>query len=134
MRRATLIALALLLGACATSRPVYETWDPWEGFNRRVFAFNDVVDRAVLRPVSDVYLKIVPAPARTAVSNFFDNLSYLNVVLNSFLQGKGAQGYSDLGRFIMNSTLGLGGKRISVAWQGYKLPVASIIRYPESLF
>ena len=85
------------------------TWDPWEGWNRGVFAFNDTLDRFIVKPVSEVYLKIVPSPLRTGVTNVFDNITYLNVIANSFLQGKGKQGYADIGRFIINSTVGLGG-------------------------
>lgn len=103
------IVMLLLTSACAAVPGTRETWDPWEGFNRGVFGFNDAVDKAVLKPVSEGYLKVVPAPVRTTVSNFFDNLSYVNVILNGFLQGKGAQGVSDTGRFLINSTLGLVG-------------------------
>jgi phospholipid-binding lipoprotein MlaA len=110
-RRSRLVTtfLALLLSSCAIVRPAQETSDPWEGWNRRVFAFNDAIDRRVMKPVSEGYLKVVPSPIRTVVTNFFDNLMYINVFLNSYLQGKGKQGYADMGRFLINSTLGLGG-------------------------
>jgi len=55
------------------------------------------------------YTAAVPKPMRTAVSNFYDNATYLNTVLNDFLQGKGSQGFSDLFRFLINTTLGAGG-------------------------
>ena len=111
IRRALcLCLLALTLSACTTMRqPREATWDPLERWNRRVFAFNDTLDRFIMKPVADAYLKAVPSPMRTAVTNFFDNITYINVIANSFLQGKGKQGFSDTGRFIINSTVGLGG-------------------------
>ena len=77
--------------------------------NRRVFAFNDAMDRWVLKPVAKGYTKITPRLLRRGVSNFFVNLSYPFVIVNEFLQGKFAEGASDTGRFVMNTTLGLGG-------------------------
>lgn len=103
-----LLILASLAG-CATTSPAEEAYDPLEGINRAVFAFNDAVDKAVLKPVADTYMDVVPQNIRTAVSNFFDNLGYINVIFNDFLQGKIVQGINDAGRFVLNSTLGIGG-------------------------
>lgn len=77
--------------------------------NRAVFNFNEAVDRAVLKPVADAYVKVTPQPVRTSVSNFFDNLVYPNVILNDFLQGKVEQGVSDTARFVWNSSAGIFG-------------------------
>jgi len=119
-RRYPLILLTLLgamwLGGCASIQPqqMYEDEepvypDPLEGFNRAMYSFNDGVDKVLLRPVSTGYKAVVPQPARTGVSNFFNNLAYPIVIINTFLQGKFAQGAEDLQRFIYNSTFGLAG-------------------------
>lgn len=83
--------------------------DPWEGFNRGVYGFNDVTDRALLKPVARGYKAVLPNFARRGVGNFFDNLVTPRSSLNNFLQGKPGRGFSDLGRFLMNSTFGIGG-------------------------
>jgi len=86
-----------------------EPSDPLEGFNRGAQAFNDTADRFVLKPVAKGYKKVVPETLRHGVGNFFDNLFYPLVIVNQLLQGKVKEGVSDTGRFLMNSTLGLGG-------------------------
>ncbi|HUP97647.1 MAG TPA: VacJ family lipoprotein [Usitatibacter sp.] len=105
-RLAALFFAALLLGGCATTA---ENRDPWEGLNRKTFAFNETLDAAVLKPVAQGYVKVVPAFAREGVSNFFDNLEDLGTGLNQFLQGKPRDGAGDLGRFAVNSVLGVFG-------------------------
>jgi phospholipid-binding lipoprotein MlaA len=86
-----------------------ETPDPLQGFNRGVQAFNDTADRFVLKPVAKGYKKVTPEIIRRGIGNFFDNLASPLVIVNQLLQGKIKQGVSDTGRFLMNSTLGLGG-------------------------
>ncbi len=83
--------------------------DPWEGMNRKVQKFNDGADRWLLRPIAVGYTKVVPKFMRRGVSNFFGNLTYPVVVVNQFLQGKWRNGFADTGRFLVNSTLGIGG-------------------------
>jgi len=100
------ILLAPMLNACATAQNQY---DPIEPANRITYKINDTIDRISLKPVAQGYTAVVPKPLRTAVSNFFDNSTYINTVLNDFLQGKGQQGFMDLTRFAINSTLGVGG-------------------------
>lgn len=85
------------------------SYDPWEKLNRRVHAFNNVVDRRVARPLANSYVRVVPRPVRNRVSNFFDNLGQPVTIINSALQGKGTQAWESLGRFLLNSTIGLGG-------------------------
>ncbi len=85
------------------------TPDPIEPANRAFYNFNEGLDKHLIKPIAEGYVKITPEPIRSSITNFFDNLAYLNVILNSFLQGKFEQGFSDAGRFIMNSTLGLAG-------------------------
>jgi len=111
MRAALCIIVALSSSACVTlppnSKPVPQ--DPWESWNRGVYKFNDVLDRAVAKPVAKTYVRFVPRPIRTGVSNFFDNLSTTTVVINDALQGKFRASANDLGRFLLNTTVGLGG-------------------------
>ena len=107
MRLLALLLSSLLLAGCATTGG--EPRDPWEGMNRKTFAFNDALDRAVLKPVAQGYQKVVPAPAREGVNNFYENLEDIATSLNNFLQGKPGQGLSDAGRFIVNTTLGVFG-------------------------
>lgn len=83
------------------------TDDPLEIVNRPMYQANDMLDTFVGEPISQVYIDFIPDPIRSTVSNFFDNVTYLNVVLNDFLQGKGEQGLRDSGRLIVNSTFGL---------------------------
>ena len=87
----------------------YVEYDPLEPLNRKVHAFNMAADRAVLRPVARGYRKVVPAPVRSSVTNFFSNLRTPGSALNNFLQGKPKRGFSELGRFLFNSTLGIAG-------------------------
>lgn len=105
---AVVILLAsLTLAGCATTGG--DPSDPWEGLNRKTYAFNDALDRAVLKPVAQGYQKVVPAFAREGVSNFFDNIEDIGTSLNNFFQGKPKQGLSDAGRFVINSVFGIFG-------------------------
>jgi len=85
------------------------SYDPWEPLNRRIHAFNNVVDRAVARPVARAYVAVVPQPVRLGVTNFFDNLSSPLTFVNQLLQGRPRDAVQTLGRFAVNSTLGIGG-------------------------
>ncbi|GAB3311360.1 MlaA family lipoprotein [Luteimonas notoginsengisoli] len=85
------------------------SFDPWEKLNRRVHAFNNVVDRAIATPLAKAYVKVVPRPLRLGVSNFFHNLGQPVSALNALLQGKPKQAAQSLGRFALNSTVGIGG-------------------------
>lgn len=84
-------------------------YDPWEKYNRKVHRFNDVVDRGIARPLAHGYVKVVPRFARTGVSNFFSNLRSPLTMTNQLLQGRPGDAWDTLGRFLMNSTLGVGG-------------------------
>lgn len=95
------------LGGCATGPEAAENGDPLEPFNRTMYDFNDVLDRNLIGPIADGYVAITPDPARTAVTNFFDNLLYPWVVINTWLQGKFTRGAEDAGRFMVNTTFGL---------------------------
>ncbi len=80
--------------------------DPIEVINRPIYHTNDIIDKYVGEPISQFYVSYTPDPIRARVSNFFDHITYPNVVLNAFLQGKGKQGLEDSSRFLINSTFG----------------------------
>ncbi|MGO4891279.1 MlaA family lipoprotein [Flavobacterium sp. W21_SRS_FM6] len=81
--------------------------DPLESFNRPVFAFNDFVFKNIFIPASHGYQAVVPEPVRGGVSNFFSNLREPLNAINHLLQGKGSESGSSVGRFLINSTVGL---------------------------
>ena len=81
--------------------------DPWEGFNRSVFAFNEALDSYVAKPVAQGYQTITPQFIDTGVTNFFSNLEDVLIIVNDVFQLKPIQALSDTGRFLINSTVGL---------------------------
>ena len=85
------------------------SYDPWEPFNRRVHRFNNAVDRTIAKPLAKAYVAVVPRPMRLGVTNFFNNLGQPVSALNALLQGKPAQAGQSVGRFLVNSTIGLAG-------------------------
>ncbi len=95
--------------ATAASTEADNDNDPFEGFNRAMYRFNEKADRYVLKPVAKGYRAAVPAPVRKGVSNFFSNLREPTAAFNALLQGKVGQAGSSLGRFLMNSTFGIFG-------------------------
>ena len=84
-------------------------YDPWEKYNRRMHRFNMAVDKGIARPLARAYSRVVPRPVRLGVSNFFNNLGQPVSILNALLQGKPKQAAQSLGRFALNSTLGIAG-------------------------
>ena len=104
LRRAAMAAgVAVLLSACAGPNPR----DPYEGFNRAMFQFNDKVDQVALKPAATAYKAVLPGFVQTGVNNFFGNLSDVWSAVNNLLQGKGEAGMSDVTRVTLNSTFGL---------------------------
>lgn len=101
---AVVAACAALLTGCATTN---NPRDPMEGFNRAVFAFNDGLDRAAIKPVAKGYDEVAPNPVKTGVANFFGNIADVFIGVNNVLQGKVGEGASDFGRFAVNSTVGV---------------------------
>jgi phospholipid-binding lipoprotein MlaA len=89
--------------------PDDEDYDPWERFNEKVFEFNRQADRLVLKPVAKVYNVVVPEPFEVMIGNGFDNISFVPRFVNSVLQGKFLGATRELSRFLINSTLGIGG-------------------------
>ncbi|MDR3581425.1 MAG: VacJ family lipoprotein [Oryzomonas sp.] len=88
---------------------VSRTRDPWEGFNRSMYKFNYEADRYVFLPVVAGYERVVPPFARTGVRNFFTNIREVQTFYNCILQAKGKKSLVTLGRFLTNSTIGIGG-------------------------
>lgn len=106
LRLLPLLAIALLAG-CSIAKP--RTDDPHEQFNRKVYAFNDSLDQAVIRPVAVGYRKVTNPPVRRAVSDFFTNIKMPITVANDLLQARPMQAARSTGRFLVNLTLGVGG-------------------------
>ncbi|MFG6441037.1 VacJ family lipoprotein [Roseateles sp. LKC17W] len=111
-----LLTGSALLAGCATP----QNPDPLEGINRKTFAFNEGLDKVALKPAATAYKAVVPAPVRTGVSNFFNNLGDPWSGINLVLQGRVKDGLSDFARFGANTTVGLLGV-IDVA-SGWGLP------------
>lgn len=110
LRIATISFLALALFGCATVPPSERNpRDPWQRVNRGVFKFNDAFDRAIFAPVARTYVHVVPQMFRTGIGNFFNNLTYPEVIVNALLQGKPKAFARDTGRLVVNSTMGIGG-------------------------
>ena len=107
-RLGTLALVAACLGGCATG-PQANPVDPLEPFNRGVTRFNDVVDRAVMRPVAVAYETVVPQLLRTGVTNFFNNLTDVWSFANSVMQLRAQQSAQTFMRVNVNTFFGLGG-------------------------
>ena len=107
------IAASLVLGGCATVQQARggpgQKLDPWENWNRKVFAFNEGLDTYVLKPVATAYSNIVPQPVRRGVDNFFANAADAWSAVNNVLQGKGQAAFEDVVRVTTNSFFGIGG-------------------------
>lgn len=103
------MVLTLFLSACAHTGTTQEQADvdPWEPFNRKVFAFNEKVDQVVVKPVAQGYRRVVPSSVRKGVGNVFRNLAEPTTIVNDLLQGKFAQAGDDFFRFLINSSFGV---------------------------
>lgn len=103
--RAGLLATVLLGSGCASSEA--DNPDPWEPFNRSMYSFNEKLDEYVARPLARGYQTIMPAPVDRGITRFFANLEDVQIGLNNLLQAKFGAALSDIGRFGINSTLGI---------------------------
>jgi len=103
-----LLCLALAWG-CATVEGERDPRDPWEGFNRGVYRFNETFDEYVAQPVARAYVAVLHQEIRIRVSNFFSNIQDLLIGANNLLQGKFEDGVNDWARFAFNSTFGVFG-------------------------
>lgn len=106
--RAGLLALsAAILAGCTIAKP--RTDDPWEGFNRKIYAFNDTADKAVIRPVAVGYRKVTTPNVRRLLANFFANLKLPISIINDILQAEPRAAAHNTGRLVINSTVGFAG-------------------------
>lgn len=102
------VLLLTLASGCANTGGISEG-DPFVKFNRGAFKLNKSLDKNVFNPVAEVYDDVLHEDINDGITNFFSNLNDISVIFNDVLQGKLGQAFSDLGRFIINSTLGIGG-------------------------
>ena len=107
LRRGLALLAVVLLAGCAIAPP--RTDDPLQKVNRKVYAFNDRLDKAVLRPAAVGYRKITNPPVRRSVNNFFTNIEMPITVANDLLQARPSQALGNTGRFLINLTIGVGG-------------------------
>lgn len=92
----------------ATANQPDEVKDPFQGYNRQIYRFNDAIDRRGLLPVAKFYQRVVPKPINTGISNFFQNISEPWTAINQLLQGKPKASAQTLGRFTLNTLTSLG--------------------------
>ena len=107
--RFLLLFASLLLSACASTSPNTNPKDPYEGFNRSIYSFNDTLDRAVFKPVAKGYKAVLPDPAQKMVHNFISNIDDIFVTGHDLLQFKFAKASSDFTRVWVNSIFGVFG-------------------------
>ena len=102
------MGIALMAG-CATTQQTERVAkiDPFESMNRAVFTFNENADEYVIKPVAEAYQFVLPDFVRTGVTNFFSNIGDVFVAVNNLLQGKPGNAANDIGRFLVNSTIGI---------------------------
>lgn len=109
MKWTMLLLTGVLLSGQVVADSSEETQDPWEGFNRKVFVFNDTLDTYGLKPIAKGYRAITPDPVEDGISRMFSNVGEIVNVVNDLLQGKFRQAGNDTGRFLVNTTVGLVG-------------------------
>ena len=107
----SVLFLVALLGVTACSRPdgSVEVHDPFETQNRLTHQTNKDLDRALVRPTSNTYGRIIPAPAQEGVANFASNIDTPRHIMNDILQGQGEDAGHNFFRFLVNTTIGLAG-------------------------
>ena len=110
---ALMLAVSLALGGCATVRDARggpgQRLDPWENWNRKVFAFNEGLDEKILKPLATGYAKVVPQFVRRGVDNFFANAADAWSAINNVLQGKPEPAFQDVVRVTTNTVFGFFG-------------------------
>ncbi len=105
-----ILVICVMLSGCATLNGDYrDPRDPLESYNRFMHEFNDNLDRAIIKPLARGYKAITPTPVDKGITNFFGNLADIGSAINNLLQFKLQRAGSDVGRVLVNSTLGLAG-------------------------
>ncbi|WP_421859756.1 MlaA family lipoprotein [Oceanicaulis sp.] len=107
--QAAVLLAALSLTACASREMAQETGDPFEPTNRAIFAVNQTLDDAVIGPGARAYDAVTPEPVQSGVRNFMTNLNQPVVFANALLQGDVHAAGDTIGRFVMNTTIGVAG-------------------------
>jgi phospholipid-binding lipoprotein MlaA len=112
MRNKRMAAVAILFSGLVSgllTTAAFADDDRFENINRKVFYINDRLDHFALRPAAVTYKKLMPNPLEKGVENIFSNLDEVTNVVNDLLQGKFSQAAQDSGRFLINTTIGIGG-------------------------
>ncbi len=112
--------LSLLHSGCATTATMKANRDPFENLNRPFHNLNHKLDIALLKPAAEAYHDNIPKPVQNSVTNFFSNLGEPNTIVNSLLQGKGKQALHNTVRFLLNTTVGIGGLIDVASHEGVK--------------
>lgn len=107
LSRYLLFLLLAFTGPGAWAQDEERNIDPWEPINRRIFVFNETVDKYLLNPIARGYQFVTPDPMERGVNNFISNIYQFTAIINSALQGRGEDTVHISGRFLVNSTLGL---------------------------
>lgn len=110
LRIVLLSLLTLALFGCTTVPPAErDPSDPWQPLNRSIYKFNDAFDRTIAKPVAKTYVRVLPQTIRTGITNFFNNFTYPDVIVNALLQGQLKPFARDTARLVLNTTVGIGG-------------------------
>jgi len=102
------VGAIIAASGCATTTES-DPADPFEGFNRAMFTVNEGLDKVAIKPIAQGYDAVTPLPVKVGVGNFFGNIWDSWTAINNLLQGKGGDALSDVGRVLVNSTIGIGG-------------------------
>lgn len=119
--RIAALSVTLLVSGCASlpAGHVSDSRDPWERYNRAMFEFNENVDRAVVKPVAEVYRDYVPELIQVTLRNFFGNLRDVAVAVHQLLQGKPSEAGNSAARVLINTTIGILGLADPASDMGY---------------
>lgn len=104
LHRSVLLVAVVALAGCTIAQP--RTDDPWEGFNRKAYAFNHALDKIAIRPIAVTYRKVTTAPVREHVNDFFSNIRLPITIANDLLQARPKRALASSGRFLVNLTIG----------------------------
>ncbi len=119
MRALYCLPLLALLAGCATTGPK-TPGDPYEGINRKIWNVDEKLDHAIMRPVAKGYISVMPHVLRHGLSNMLENVSEPFSFINSLLQAKPKRALNSMGRFVINTTIGIGGFMDVAGRNGYK--------------